>query len=77
MEFADEQKAIPFYVPDVELGHHGDECSFDAIIKKYELDKKDASLLELAKIIRGADTPNQEPNPTVCESCCYRNRIQY
>ena len=59
MEIAEEQNAIPFDVPDVELGHHGDECSFDAIIKKYELDKKDASLLVLARIVRGADTPNR------------------
>ena len=63
MEIAGEQNAIPFDVPDVELGHHGDECSFDAIIKKYELDKKDASLLELAKIVRGADTPNRSLTP--------------
>ena len=27
-------KAIPFDIPNVELGHHGEECSFDAIIKK-------------------------------------------
>ena len=47
----------------MELGHHGDECSFDAIIKKYELDKKDPSLLELAKIVRGADTPNRSLTP--------------
>ena len=63
MEIAGEQNAIPFDVPDVELGHHGDECSFDAIIKKYELDKKDASLLVLAKIVRGADTPNRSLTP--------------
>ena len=63
MEIAGEQNAIPFDVPDVELGHHGDECSFDAIIKKYELDKKDASLLVLARIIRGADTPNRSLTP--------------
>jgi hypothetical protein len=63
MEISGEQNAIPFDVPDVELGHHGDECSFDAIIKKYELDKKDASLLVLAKIVRGADTPNRSLTP--------------
>ena len=63
MEIAGEQNAIPFDVPDVELGHHGDECSFDAIIKKYELDKKDASLLVLARIVRGADTPNRRLTP--------------
>ena len=63
MEIAGEQNAIPFDVPDVELGHHGDECSFDAIIEKYELDEKDASLLVLAKIVRGADTPNRSLTP--------------
>ena len=50
---------IPFDIPNVELGHHGEECSFDAIIKKYGLDKKYPALVELAKIVRGADTPNR------------------
>ena len=27
--------AIPYDVPNVELGHHGKECSFEAILKKY------------------------------------------
>lgn len=46
--------AIPFDVPGVELGHHGDRCSFDAIIGKYRLD--DPALARLALIVRGADT---------------------
>ena len=29
--------AIPYDVKDVELGHHGKECSFEAILKKYNL----------------------------------------
>ena len=29
--------AIPYDVNDVELGHHGKECSFEAILKKYKL----------------------------------------
>jgi len=29
--------AIPYDVKDVELGHHGKECSFEAIVKKYQL----------------------------------------
>lgn len=49
-----EHKAIPYDAPGVELGHHGDKCSFDAIIEKYKL--KDPALLELAKIVRAADT---------------------
>jgi hypothetical protein len=42
-------------VPNAELGHHGEYCSFDAIIARYGLDK-DAALVELAKIVRAADT---------------------
>jgi hypothetical protein len=62
-EVAKEQDAIPFDIPNVELGHNGKECSFDAIIKKHELDKKEPALLELAKIVRGADTPNRALTP--------------
>ena len=49
--------AIPYDVKDVELGHHGKECSFDAIVKKYGLDK-DPALVLLARIVNGADTDN-------------------
>jgi hypothetical protein len=49
--------AIPFDVPNVELGHHGKECSFDAIVKKYGLEK-DPALVLLARIVNGADTDN-------------------
>ena len=63
MDTAKERSAIPFDVPNVELGHHGEECSFDAIVRKYELDKKEAALPELAKIVRGADTPNRSLTP--------------
>jgi hypothetical protein len=53
-ETAQREGAIPFDVANVELGHHGPECSFDAIIKKYQLD--DPALKRLAVIVRGADT---------------------
>ena len=50
---AAEAGATPFDVPGVELGHHGDCCSFDAFITRYRLN--DAALHELALIVRGAD----------------------
>ena len=59
IEIAEKQNAIPFDVPNVELAHQGGLCSFDAILHKYQVDRKDPTLLELAKIIRGADTPNR------------------
>jgi hypothetical protein len=49
--------AIPYDVPGAELGHHGKECSFDAIMKKYGL-AKDPALVLLARIVNGADTDN-------------------
>jgi hypothetical protein len=57
MEVASREQAIPFDVKGVELGHHGQECSFDAIVKKYGL-SSDPALLLLARIVNGADTDN-------------------
>jgi hypothetical protein len=45
--------AIPFDAPGVELGHAEGKCSFESIIKKYDL--KEPGLLRLAKIIHAAD----------------------
>jgi len=49
--------ATPFDVKDVELGHHGQECSFEAILKKYGL-TRDPALVLLGRIVNGADTDN-------------------
>ncbi len=49
--------AIPFDAPGVELGHHGKECSFEAILKKFNLNR-DPALSLLGRIINGADTDN-------------------
>ena len=57
MDTAKRLGAIPFDVPNVELGHHGKECSFEAILKKYGL-TKDPALVLLGKIVNGADTDN-------------------
>lgn len=53
MRIAGETGAVPYDVPNVELGHHGDKCSFDAFIDKYRLD--DPALKKLALIVRAAD----------------------
>jgi hypothetical protein len=57
LDVARDRGAIPFDVPGVELGHHGKECSFDALVKKHHLDR-DPALVLLAKIVNGADTDN-------------------
>jgi hypothetical protein len=51
---ANETGAIPYDVPDVELGHVEGRCSFERIMLKYGL-MNDAALVELAKIVHAAD----------------------
>ncbi|WP_342327727.1 chromate resistance protein ChrB domain-containing protein [Pedobacter sp. FW305-3-2-15-E-R2A2] len=51
---AAELDAIPFDVPGVELSHQKDQCTFDALIKKYKLN--DPAIDVMAPIVRGADT---------------------
>jgi hypothetical protein len=53
-EKAKELNAIPYDIPGAEYSHYSDECTFDFIIKKHQL--TDPLLLQLATIVRGADT---------------------
>jgi hypothetical protein len=62
LPIAEREGATPFDIPDAELGHHGDECSFDAIVHKYGLADKDPALARLALIVRGANTPAARPD---------------
>ncbi len=61
MAVAEQGAAVPYDVPGVDLGRHGDECSFDAIIHKYNL--TDPALVELPLIVRGADTDAKDLTP--------------
>ena len=61
MAVAEREGAIPYDVPGVELGHHGDHCSFDAFLDKYKLN--DPALQALALIVRGADTDARQLTP--------------
>ena len=58
---AQEKQAVPYDVPDVEFTHRGDLCSFDAFIAYYRL--RDPALVELAMIVRAADTGHLELAP--------------
>jgi hypothetical protein len=55
---AERERAIPYDIPNVELGHQGPRCSFDAFLARYELD--DHALEALAGIVRGADTDDRK-----------------
>ncbi|HET7064256.1 MAG TPA: chromate resistance protein ChrB domain-containing protein [Rudaea sp.] len=59
---ARDRAAIPYDVPNVELSHVGELCSFDAFLRKYRLGD-DAALAELGVIVRGADTARPDLAP--------------
>ena len=50
-----------FDVPGCELGHHGEDVSFDSFLKKYGL--ADPALRLLADIVRAADSKPSNPHP--------------
>jgi|SRR5450432_1751596 hypothetical protein len=60
-EMAKELAATPYAVPGVELTHVAELCSFDAFIKKYQID--DFGVSRLALIVRGADTSRLDLAP--------------
>ena len=50
-----------FDMPGCELGHHGEDVSFNSILKKYGL--TDPALLLLGEIVRAADSHPSQPHP--------------
>lgn len=66
------ERGIAYDIEGAVLGHHGDECSFDAIVRAYGLDT-DPALRYMAKVVRGADTRAHDLTPesrgllAVCE----------
>jgi hypothetical protein len=48
--------ATPFDMRGVELGHHGDRCSFETILVRYEL--TDPVLARIGQIVHEADLDN-------------------
>jgi hypothetical protein len=59
---AQETDATPYDIPDVELTHVADGCSFDSFVSKYQLER-DPALVTIAKIVRGADTDRHDLTP--------------
>lgn len=62
MRTAKETGATPYDVPGVEFTHVGEDCSFDAFVSKYDLGR-DAAIVTIAEIVRGADTDRHDLTP--------------
>jgi rhodanese-related sulfurtransferase len=58
---AKETGATPYDVAGVEFTHEGDRCSFDTLLRIYEI--ADPALDHLATIVRGADTSRHDLSP--------------
>ena len=58
---AEKTGGVPYDIPGVEMSHFGERCSFDAFLSKYHL--TDPALLQLAAIVRGADTSRLDLTP--------------
>jgi rhodanese-related sulfurtransferase len=61
---AKEVGGTPYDIKGAEFGHVGDHCSFDAIVRIYDI--HDEPLDRLATIVRGADTSRPDLTPQ-CE----------
>jgi len=57
---ARELGATPFDIENCELGHHGQDVSFNSILKKYNL--TDPALTLLGEIVRAADSHPSNPH---------------
>ena len=60
-DWASIHEGYVYDVPGCDLGHHGEEVSFDAILKLHRLD--DPALAMLAQIVRAAESHPSNPHP--------------
>ncbi len=58
---AQQTGGIPYDIDGVEFTHEGERCSFDTILRIYDI--KDPALDHLATIVRGADTSRHDLSP--------------
>jgi rhodanese-related sulfurtransferase len=59
---AKESGGTPFDIANIELSHEGERCSFDTMLKLFNLESE-PSLARLALIVRGADTARPDIAP--------------
>ena len=71
-EKARELEAIPYDLPGAEYTHEGEYCTFDYIVKKHNI--TDVAVLQIAEIVRGADTDELSPGSSGCRALGYFGR---
>jgi hypothetical protein len=53
MEPAKQPKALPFDMADAEFSHHGDDCTFETLVKRFGI--ADKAVLRMAEMVHDAD----------------------
>ena len=53
MEPAKQPKALPFDMADAEFSHHGDDCTFETLMKRFGI--SDKALVKIAEMVHEAD----------------------
>jgi hypothetical protein len=57
-------KALPFDMTDVEFSHHGDDCTFETLAKRFGI--TDKAVLQIAEMVHDADLEDGKFQRTVC-----------
>jgi len=61
LDVAEREGAISFDAPGAKYAHREGKCTFEVLIEEFSL--TDPALLELAKIVHGADTRDERTTP--------------
>lgn len=62
LEVAASKQAIAFDIPGAPISHEGELCSFDTLLRRFNLGQ-DTALITVAGIVRGADTDRHDLAP--------------
>jgi hypothetical protein len=57
-------KALPFDMADVEFSHHGDDCTFETLVKRFGIEDK--AVLKMAEMVHDADLEDGKFQRTEC-----------
>jgi len=52
------RKALPFDMTDVEFSHHGDDCTFETLVKRFGI--ADKAVLKMAEMVHDADLEDEK-----------------
>jgi hypothetical protein len=64
MDPAEHPKAQPFDMADVEFSHHGEDCTFETLVKRFGID--DRAVLRIAEMVHDADLEDEKFQSNEC-----------